>query len=784
MVMGSSYVGGLVGTGTANLTIANSYATGNVAGNGFYHGGLVGRNYGTISSSYATGAVNSNDIAGGLVGVNDGTISNSYATGVVNGGIVGGLVGENSGTVNNSYATGRVNGSSYVGGLVGRNSRTVSNSYWDIGSSGQTSSAGGLGLTSAEMQQMSKFAGFDFAGTWIIYEGHTSPLLRSFMKPLTVGNPTKNYDGLTAGNSAFGLPADHIFGTLTYTGSANGAIIPGTYTATGLNGLYSDQQGYAITFVDGALTVNPRPLTVSGITADAKVYDATTAATLNIGTASFSGILPGDTVSITPGAITGAFADKNAGSNKAINLSGVSLSGTNASYYTLNGVLSANITPKPLSSGISVVEKVYDGKTNATLSNNGVPALLAAQAPGTGTTADGKPYTGDAVSFRGSATGTYNDKNVAEATTVYLDGLVLGGAERGNYSIQREVAGTISPKEVTIDLKIVPRVKTYDGTTTVTVDAYQWFNNASEPWANYMAPASFYTNGLVSSVDQFQSATGTGNFNSKDVATANQITLTSIAFNNYDGNAGRMAYGSNYHLIPGPGTTYFNATGVQTGVQTVPKITPKALTASVAASNKVYVGSTVAAPILTITGGLVGTETLSASGTATFNSKDVATANLVTVNSTTLADGSNGGLAGNYSLASGQTAAASITPANITLTGLTASNKTYDGGTTATVTGTAAVTALAGDSVSVSGTASGAFADKNVGTAKAVNISGLSLSGADASNYTIAPLTADIAQLPSVSWTGGSTGNWSDSANWAGGITPNLANVAAVVIPA
>ena len=329
----------------------------------------------------------------------------------------------------------------------------------------------------------------------------------------------------------------------------------------------------------------------------------------------------------------------------------------------------------------------------------------------------------------------------------------------------------------------MPRVKTYDGTTTVTVDAYHWFNNATEPWENYTAPASFYTDGRVSSVDQFQSATGTGNFNSKDVVTANQITLTSIAFNNYDGNMGRMAYGSNYHLIPGPGTTFFNATGVQTGVQTVPKITPKALTASVAASNKVYDGSTVAAPILTITGGLVGTETLSASGTATFNSKDVATANLVTVNSTTLADGSNGGLAGNYSLASGQTAAASITPANITLTGLTASNKTYDGSTTATMTGTAAVTAIAGDSVSVSGTATGSFEDKNVGIAKAVNISGLSLSGADASNYTIVPLTADIAQLPSVTWTGGTSGNWSDSTNWAGGATPDHANVAAVVIP-
>jgi hypothetical protein len=76
-------------------------------------------------------------------------------------------------------------------------------------------------------------------------------------------------------------------------------------------------------------------------------------------------------------------------------------------------------------------------------------------------------------------------------------------------------------------------------------------------------------------------------------------------------------------------------------------ITPKALTASVAAPSKVYDGSTSAAPTLTILSGLIGTETVGASGTASFNTKDVLTANTVTVNSTLLADGSNGGLASN-----------------------------------------------------------------------------------------------------------------------------------------
>ena len=51
----------------------------------------------------------------------------------------------------------------------------------------------------------------------------------------------------------------------------------------------------------------------------------------------------------------------------------------------------------------------------------------------------------------------------------------------------------------------------------------------------------------------------------------------------------------------------------------------------------------------------------------------------VTVNSITLSNGSNGGLAGNYSISSGQTATADITTKALTVSGITGVNKTYDG---------------------------------------------------------------------------------------------------------
>jgi hypothetical protein len=98
------------------------------------------------------------------------------------------------------------------------------------------------------------------------------------------------------------------------------------------------------------------------------------------------------------------------------------------------------------------------------------------------------------------------------------------------------------------------------------------------------------------------------------------------------------------------------------------------LTATVTAPSKVYDGTTTAMPTLAIAAGLVGTETITATGTASFNSKNVVTANLVTVDSVTLSDGTNGGMASNYSLVAGQSTAAAITPAALTVSDIAAAS--------------------------------------------------------------------------------------------------------------
>jgi hypothetical protein len=190
-VTGYYYVGGLVGFN--NGIVTNSYSTGNVSGTVGMVGGLVGKNTGTVNNSYSTTGVSGVVNTGGLVGDNwRGTVSNSYSTGsVIGSSCVGGLVAySNNGTVSNSYSTGSVTGYEDVGGMVGRNYEgTASNSFWNTETSGQATSDGGTGKTTAEMRDLVTFSGAGWnictvapgstnsTCTWNIVNGVTYPFL-------------------------------------------------------------------------------------------------------------------------------------------------------------------------------------------------------------------------------------------------------------------------------------------------------------------------------------------------------------------------------------------------------------------------------------------------------------------------------------------------------------------------------------------------------------------------------------------------------------------------------
>ena len=158
-VTGKEHVGSLVGHNGG--IVSNSHSSGSVTGDSRV-GGLVGWNQATLSNSYSSCSVTGNWSVGGLVGDNwyyESTVGNSYSTGSVTGGSrVGGLVGVNYyGSVTHSYSTGSVSGDEDVGGLVGENDGTVSRSFWDTETSGQNTSDGGTGKTTAKMKSINTF---------------------------------------------------------------------------------------------------------------------------------------------------------------------------------------------------------------------------------------------------------------------------------------------------------------------------------------------------------------------------------------------------------------------------------------------------------------------------------------------------------------------------------------------------------------------------------------------------------------------------------------------------
>lgn len=170
-------VSALVGRNTGTITkcsIINASVTQGTTSSG--GGGLVcGTNNtggGSITETYASGSViTASSIAGAFCGQNYGSITNSYSHATINGtgSYTGGMLGANyaSGVATNCYSTGLTVGTTFVGGLSAYNIGTITSCYWDTQTSGQATSAGGVGKTTNEMKTGAPSAG--------IYTGWATP---------------------------------------------------------------------------------------------------------------------------------------------------------------------------------------------------------------------------------------------------------------------------------------------------------------------------------------------------------------------------------------------------------------------------------------------------------------------------------------------------------------------------------------------------------------------------------------------------------------------------------
>ena len=185
---------------------------------------------------------------------------------------------------------------------------------------------------------------------------------------------------------------------------------------------------------------------------------------------------------------------------------------------------------------------------------------------------------------------------------------------------------------------------------------------------------------------------------------------------------GTLAANANYTLTGFTGANY--------------TIAPRALNVTATGQNKVYDGGTTA--IVTLADNRLGGDSFTVQHGAAFGDKHVGTGKTVNVTGIAL----SGTDAGNYSANAATTATADITARalDVSFAGV---NRSYDATVIATVT--TADDRLAGDSLVINRSA--AFPDKEVGAGKTVNVTGVSLSGADAGNYTVAATgntTADI----------------------------------------
>ncbi len=277
---------------------------------------------------------------------------------------------------------------------------------------------------------------------------------------------------------------------------------------------------------------------------------------------------------------------------------------------------------------------------------------------------------------------------------------------------------------------VPPISKVYDGNTAF---AFVQSGGAAQAlFGSGVVPLSAY------------SVTSTGTFANKNVGTDKAYT---VAVSNdvvaTRASTGDAFYGLQYtgfSRLAGPGNALSQVTArpiTSSGITGVDRVYNATTTVGLGTGGAVLNG--------TITGDNVNLVTSSAFGTMA--DKNVGNNKPVTVNGLTL----GGTDAPNYSLTDVSNARVNIGALGLTSTGIVAVNRVYDA-TTAVALATGGATlngTISGDNVNLVTTgALGTMANKNVGTAKPVSISGLTLSGSDSANYTVADAsnaTVDIS---------------------------------------
>ncbi len=445
-------------------------------------------------------------------------------------------------------------------------------------------------------------------------------------------------------------------------------------------------------------TVNQATLTPGLTGTVSKTYNGTTTATLVAGNYTLPGVVSGDTVTLN-NPTSGTYDNRNQGTGKTVSVTGLAISGSSSANYVLSST-SASATVGTINP--------------ATLTYTANPATMS--------------YGSALPVFNGTVTGFVAGENQVNATTgtstfattatsssnvgtYSINGSGLT-ANNGNYTFV-QAPGNAAALTINALAANLTGTRPYDGTT--------------------ITPAGILSVANKVGSDDVTVASGTGTLASANVGVQ---PITSFGTLSLGG-----ASAPNYTLLSASGAVNITAAGLTVSVT------------NLLALDRIYDGTT-NVELNTTNAGLDGVlngddvTLVSSNAIGYFADKNVGTNKPVTVVGLAL----NGASATNYSLIDPTNITATITPADLTVSGVTAASKVFDGTTVATLNGTPSLNGqVPTDDLSlVTSNVTASFADPDVGTSKPVTVTGYDIAGTDGGNYLLSQpvgLTADILAL-------------------------------------
>jgi hypothetical protein len=279
--------------------------------------------------------------------------------------------------------------------------------------------------------------------------------------------------------------------------------------ATAAAGTYNNQN---IALTSGATTqnitttasgnvVNQKALTITGLSAANRVYDATTNVSVT-GTPQYVGLENGETFSVS-GLVTWAHANKNIGTGKTLNRTG-SYAAPSANYTVTQPTLTANITVATLTvSSPTATGRPYNGLTTVTV----------------GGTLSGV-FGGDVVNLSTTAT-------MANATSGNNKALTftISGTDAGNYTLTQP-GTTVNIAKVTLTATADNKNKNQGDANPALTITYTGFVN-SETVAAITAPSISTTALTASPIGTYPITLTGGSATNYDITLVNG-TLTII----------------------------------------------------------------------------------------------------------------------------------------------------------------------------------------------------------------------------------------------------------------